>query len=160
MWQKVVSLNFFLCCITIKLANLLWVPFRSLSRFYSCRPAFQEAVPALLSDYRQCSFTMQDGYSEWKGQGGLLFLHREETLLGLLQLKKLSTVWELSSFVVNPQFQGRGYGKGMLSYALNHVDTPVCLRVKQENPAQMLYKSMGFQTEACSNGRYIMKYLK
>jgi ribosomal protein S18 acetylase RimI-like enzyme len=117
-------------------------------------------VASLLSDYRTTSFSLQDGLCEWKGEGGLLFLHQEETLLGMLQLKKLSSFWELSSFVVHPNYQGMGYGKRMLQTAVNSVDLPVCLRVKQDNPAQLLYKSVGFETECVSDGRYIMKYLK
>lgn len=117
-------------------------------------------MTSLLSDYRNTPFSLQDGLCEWKGNGGLLFLHQEETLLGMLQLKKLSSFWELSSFVIHPQYQGKGYGKRMLQTTMDSIDLPVCLRVKQDNPAQHLYKSVGFETECVSNGRYIMKYLK
>lgn len=144
---------------TIKLANLLWIPFRSVHRFCSSRPSFSTSVPRLLSEYRNTTFTLQDGLCEWKGKGGLLFLHQQETLLGMLQLKRMSSFWELSSFVIQPHYQGKGYGKHMLQTAIDGVDLPVCLRVKQDNPAQQLYKSVGFQMEDVSNGRYIMKYL-
>ena len=148
----------FLCGFTIKLANLLWLPFRTLPRFYSTRTAFSASVVDLLSDYRKTSFSLEDGLSEWKGEGGLLFFHKQETLLGMLQMKKMRSCWELSSFVVHPQLTGMGYGKKMLQATLESVDSPVCLRVKQENPAQHLYQSMGFQIESISNGRYLMKY--
>lgn len=148
----------FLSGFTIKLANLLWLPFRSLPRFYSTRPTFSASVVHLLSDYRKTNFTLQDGLAEWKGEGGLLFLHRQETLLGMLQMKKMSSCWELSSFVLHPHLTGMGYGKRMMKATLESVDSPVCLRVKQENPAQRLYQSMGFQIEMISNGRYLMKY--
>ena len=150
----------FLFGFTIKLANLLWVPFRNLSRFYSSRPAFQDSLPSLLTHYRGTPFTLQDGLCEWKGEGGLLFLHRQDMLLGMLQLKKLTSSYELSSFVLHPHIQGVGYGKHMLKETVTHLDSPVWLRVKQENPAQMLYKQIGFQTIAYANGRYIMKYSK
>ena len=144
--------------LTIKLANLVWVPFRNLSRFYSCRPALQESVPSLLTQYRGTPFTLQDGYCEWKGQGALLFLQKHDKLLGLLQVRKYSSFYELSSFVINPHTQGLGYGKQMLYNTVTHLDLPVWLRVKQENPAQQLYIKAGFKTIASSNGRYIMKY--
>lgn len=149
----------FLSCFTIKLANLLWVPFRSVSRFYSTRPAFSTSVVNLLSDYRKTSFRLEDGLSEWKGEGGLVFFHEQETLLGMLQMKKMTSCWELSSFVVHPLYQGKGYGKRMLKATLESVnDLPVCLRVKQGNPAQHLYESVGFHLEGTSNGRYLMKF--
>ena len=75
-------------------------------------------------------------------------------------MKRSRTFWELSSFFVDPTQQGNGYGKQLLRYALDNADAPVCLRVKQENPAQRLYQSMGFQTEGLSDQRYYMKYLK
>jgi GNAT superfamily N-acetyltransferase len=131
-----------------------------LPRFYSTQTAFQVSVPALLSTYRNTSFTLQDGLSEWKGSGGLLFLHQDASVLGLLQMKRSRTFWELSSFFVDPKEQAKGYGKQLLRYALENADAPVCLRVKQENPAQLLYSSMGFKTEELSDQRYYMKYLK
>lgn len=76
----------------------------------------------------------------------------------MLQMKKYSTFWELSSFVVNPKVQGKGYGKQMLKATLEHVDMPVCLRVQQDNPAQFLYTTMGFQSESLFNGRYSMRH--
>ena len=148
----------FLSCVTIKLAKLLWVPFRTLSRFYSTRPLFTTSVVNLLSDYRKTPFTLNDGLAEWKGEGGLMFFHEQETLFGMLQMKKMTSCWELSSFVLHPLYQGKGYGKEMLKSTLESVDLPVCLRVKQENPAQNLYKSVGFQLDGVSNGRYLMKY--
>ena len=78
----------------------------------------------------------------------------------MLQLKDYERFWELSSFVMNPAVQGQGYGRAMLSQVLETVDSPVCLRVKQGNPAQRLYESLGFQTEGVGDGRYYMKYLK
>lgn len=140
--------------------KLLWVPFRLLPRFYSSVPQFEASVPALLSDYRKTPFSIQDGYSEWKGNGGLLFLHKEDKLLGLLQLMRHRTFWELSSFVIHKDFQGMGYGRKMLNYGISNTDAPVCLRVQQENPAQELYRSVGFHTVSHTSGRYIMECMK
>jgi len=138
----------------------LWIPFRFLPRFYSSRPVLQADTASLLSEYRNTPFTLEDGYSEWKGDGGLLLLEKESHLLGLLQMKKSRTFWELSSFVIHNQHQRMGYGKEMLEYCLDNTTLPVCLRVKQENPAQLLYESLGFQTEGYTNGRYFMKHMK
>lgn len=138
--------------------KLLWVPFRSLSRFSNRHPTFQAAIPALLSDYRNTNFTLQDAYSEWKGPGGLLLLENQTSMIGLLQMRQFRTFWELSSFVIAPEYQGCGFGKRMVRACLDSVDSPVCLRVKQENPAQRLYESLGFTKEGVSDGRYFMKH--
>ena len=97
---------------------------------------------------------------EWKGSGGLLFLHNNDMLMGMLQMKRYPNFWELSSFVVNPLYQGQGHGRRMLEGILETVDSPVCLRVKQDNPAYNLYESVGFKTECIGDGRYYMKCLK
>lgn len=138
----------------------MWVPFRCLPRLYSTQTAFQVSIPALLSTYRNTPFTLQDGLSEWKGSGGLLFVHQNASIFGMLQMKRSRTFWELSSFFVDPNQQGKGYGKQLMRYALDNADAPVCLRVKQENPAQTMYSSMGFHIEGLSDQRYYMKYLK
>ena len=147
-----------LCILFIKLVKLLWIPFRSLSRFSAYHPTFQTSIPALLSDYRNTNFTLQDGYSEWKGPGGLVLLETQSSLVGLLQMKQFRTFWELSSFAISPEYQGHGYGKRMIQACLDSVDSPVCLRVKQENHAQRLYERLGFVKECASDGRYCMKY--
>lgn len=134
------------------------VPFRYLPRFFSTCPQYQVAIPTLLSDYRQTPFTLQDGLSEWKGNGGLVFIEKDNSFLGMLQLKRSRTFLELSSFVMNPQFKGKGYGRALLESCLIAADMPVCLRVTQDNPAKHLYESVGFQVEEFSNQRYYMKY--
>ncbi len=136
----------------------MWVPFRSLPRFYSTHPTFYHAVPSLLTEYRDTPFTLEDGLSEWKGNGGLVFLEKDTQLLGMLQLKPSRTFWELSSFVLHQKYQGKGYGRALLESCLRATDRPVCLRVKQDNPAKRLYESVGFRVEELSNERYYMKY--
>lgn len=150
----------FLLGITIKLRKLFLTPFRSLNRLFSCSPLLQVEVPSLLSDYRQTPFTLQDGYCEWKGSGGLVFLQDEHCFLGMLQLTKHPSFWELSSFVLKPEAQGKGYGKHILRHCIRALDDSICLRVMQDNPAKHLYESVGFQQQCFSNGRYYMKYLK
>ena len=85
-------------------------------------------------------------------------MEEEEELLGMLQLKRSRTFWELSSFVMNSELRGKGYGRKLLLSCLDATDMPVCLRVTQDNPAKHLYESVGFQTEGLSNQRYYMKY--
>jgi ribosomal protein S18 acetylase RimI-like enzyme len=85
-------------------------------------------------------------------------LEENSSILGLLQMKKRRTYWDLSSFVINYQHRGNGYGKKMIECCIANADAPVCLQVRQENPAYCLYRGLGFQTEGFSDGRYYMKY--
>ena len=54
---------------------------------------------------------------------------------------------EIDDLIVNPKFQGKGYGKQMLLWALEHVDTErVILHVAEWNKrAVNLYTKNGFE---------------
>jgi ribosomal protein S18 acetylase RimI-like enzyme len=141
-----------------KLATLIWRSFRSLPSLLNARPNLRIEIPGLLSEYRNTSVTLQDGLSEWKGEGGLWIAEDDDHLVGLLRMDKHRTFWYLSSFVVRPEFQGKGYGKQLLRTATEHADKPVILRVKHENPAQEMYTRHRFQEESIWDGRRYMKY--
>lgn len=123
----------------------------------STQDHLQASVPALLSAYRKTPFTLQDGISEWKGKGGLLFATKDENLIGLLRLDKHRTYYELSSFVIHPAYQGHGYGGQMLQHAIENTELPIWLRVHRDNPACALYLRNGFQQKELVNDRYLMK---
>ena len=112
-------------------------------------------IPALLSAYRQTSFTMQDGISEWKGDGKLCIAEYDSKLAGILRLDSKRNYWALSSFVVSSEFRGLGIGQNMLG-SLN-LDKPVYLKVKQDNPAINLYLRNNYKTLETLDGRHIMK---
>ena len=131
------------------------MPFQNLGKFFEMSPSLQTAIPRLVSEYRCTPFSLQDGMSEWKGNGGLL-IAKDVKLIGLLRMDNSRTHWGLSSFVIDSEFRGCGYGATMLAIA-NTVDKPVYLKVQQDNPAFHLYERSGFQTDCVSNGRYIMK---
>jgi len=111
----------------------------------------------LLSAYRKTPFTLQDGLSEWKGEGGLLFATKDENLIGLLRLDKRRTYYELSSFVVDSSHRGLGCGKQLLEHAVNNTDLPIWLRVQRDNPAYALYSRYGFETRDLLNNRFVMR---
>jgi ribosomal protein S18 acetylase RimI-like enzyme len=117
----------------------------------------QVSVPSLLSSYRKTPFSLQDGFSEWNGIGGLLFATKDENLIGLLRLDKHRTYCELSSFVIHPAYQGHGYGGQMLQHAIQNSELPIWLRVHRDNPACALYLRNGFQQKELVNNRYLMK---
>ena len=131
------------------LAKLLWSPFRLLT-------TVPKQVPSLLSAYRGTPFSIQDAKSEWKGDGGILFAVRDDALVGLLRMDKRRTHWVLSSFVVNPMFRGHGVGTTMIEAVAGLAD-PIWLQVKQDNPAQFLYRRYGFEDQCVSNGRILMR---
>jgi ribosomal protein S18 acetylase RimI-like enzyme len=117
----------------------------------------QTSLPPLLSAYRKTPFTLQDGLSEWKGDGRLLLATKDENLIGLLRLDRHRTYYELSSFVVDPAYQGFGYGGKLLQHAINSVDLPIWLRVQRDNPACALYSRYGFETRDLVNNRFVMR---
>lgn len=117
----------------------------------------RSSVPNLLTNYRKTPFSLQDGLSEWKGEGGLLFATKDENLIGLLRLDKHRTYYELSSFAIHPEYQGQGYGGQMLQHAITKSELPIWLRVHRDNPACALYLRNGFQQKELVNDRYLMK---
>jgi len=121
------------------------------------RPNLRVEIPGLLSEYRNTPVTLQDGLSEWKGEGGLWIAEHDDHLVGLLRMDKHRTFWYLSSFVVRPEFQGKGYGKKLLRTATEYADKRVIERVKHENPAQEMYERNRFQEEYIRDGRRNMK---
>lgn len=123
----------------------------------STQDHLQASVPALLSSYRKTPFTLQDGISEWKGKGGLLFATKDENLIGLLRLDKHRTYYELSSFVIHPAYQGYGYGGQMLQHAIQNTELPIWLRVQRDNSACALYSRHGFKTQELFNNRFVMR---
>jgi ribosomal protein S18 acetylase RimI-like enzyme len=117
----------------------------------------RSSVPPLLSGYRKTNFTLQDGLSEWKGDGRLLLATKDEALIGMLRLDRHCTYYELSSFVVNPAYQGCGYGGKLLQHAIHSVDLPIWLRVQRDNHACALYSRYGFETRDLVNNRFVMR---
>jgi ribosomal protein S18 acetylase RimI-like enzyme len=119
--------------------------------------SLRDSVPSLLTGYRKTSFGIQDGLSEWKGNGGLLFATKDENLIGMLRLDDKQKYYELSSFVVHPSYQGLGYGGQMLQHVINTIDLPIWLRVHRDNPACALYSRHGFETQELFNNRFVMR---
>lgn len=117
----------------------------------------RSSVPPLLSAYRKTAFTLQDGLSEWKGDGRLLLAAKNENLIGMLRLDRHRNYYELSSFVVDPAYQGSGYGGKLLQHAIQSVDLPIWLRVQRDNPACALYSRYGFETRDLVNNRFVMR---
>ena len=111
----------------------------------------------MISAYRDTPFSIQDALSEWRGDGGLLVATRGEDVAGLLRIDRRRTHWILSSFVVNPTFRGHGTGSSMVDAILRSADVPIWLQVKQDNPAQTLYRRHGFEDQCVSNGRILMR---
>lgn len=114
-------------------------------------------MPSLLTSYRKTPFTVEDGFSEWKGEGGLLFATKDQNLIGMLRLDRHRTYYELSSFVVNPTYQGSGYGGQMLDHVIKNTDLPIWLRVHRDNPACTLYSRYGFENRDLVNNRFVMR---
>lgn len=139
------------------LAQFIWAPFKSIARTVSTNKCLRSSVPSLLTNYRKTPFTLQDGLSEWKGDGKLLFATKDENLIGMLRLDRHSTYYELSSFVVDPAYQSCGYGGKLLQRAIDSTELPIWLRVHRDNPACALYSRNGFETRDLVSNRFVMR---
>jgi GNAT superfamily N-acetyltransferase len=141
----------------IILAQLIWAPFKTIVRTVSTHGILRSRLPSLLTEYRKTPFTLQDGLSEWKGEGGLVLAVDEDDLIGVMRLDRRRTYFELSSFAVNPAYQGRGYGGQMLEHAISRTDMPIWLRAHRDNPACKLYSRHGFEARDLVNNRFVMR---
>jgi ribosomal protein S18 acetylase RimI-like enzyme len=139
------------------LVEIIWVPFKTIARTISTHVYLRSSVPTLLTNYRKTQFTLQDGLSEWKGEGGLLFATKDEKLMGMLRLDQKRTYCELSSFVVDSSHRGLGCGKQLLQHAIDNTDLPIWLRVQRDNPACDLYSRCGFESRDLVNDRFVMR---
>jgi len=91
--------------------------------------------------------------SEWRGKGGLWIAEQSTDLLGIARVDAYRTYWGLSSFVMNPQYRGQGYGKELLQ-KVTSIHQPLYLRVKQENETAIrMYLSQQFTIQEATNGR-------
>lgn len=121
------------------------------------RDHLRSSVSTLLTQYRKTDFTIQDGLSEWKGKGGLLFAVKDQDLIGMLRLDDHEKYYELSSFVIHPSYRGGGYGGHMLQHVIQNTELPIWLRVHRDNPACGLYVRNGFKTRDFVNDRFVMR---
>lgn len=132
------------------MAKIYRVPFSLISQ-----SRLISSVPALVSKYRKTPFSIQDGFSEWKGNGYLHIAEYNGSLAGIMRLDERRTCWGLSSFIVNEDLRGCGIGNALLN-SINFLDKPVYLKVQQDNPAIHLYKRHNFKTIEKLDGRYNM----
>jgi len=78
-----------------------------------------------------------------KGMDFVYLFLKDDEIIGSVALKGE----EIDDLIVNPKFQGKGYGKQLLLWALEHVDTErVILHVAEWNKrAVNLYTKNGFE---------------
>jgi len=133
------------------LAKIYKIPFSLITKTRYCLP-----ITGLISEYRETPFTLQDGLSEWRGNGCMYIAEYKNELAGIMRLDERRTCWGLSSFIVNPALRGSGIGEQMLQ-SVNILDKPVYLKVKQDNPAIHLYLRQNFEVLETKDGRHTMK---
>jgi len=113
-------------------------------------------IPLMISKYRQTVFTLNDGLSEWKGDGFICIAEYNNSLAGIMRLDESRQSWGLSSFIVNTDLRGLGIGTDMLQ-SLDYLTKPIYLKVKQDNHAVNLYLRSNFKVIETKNGRHNMK---
>jgi ribosomal protein S18 acetylase RimI-like enzyme len=70
-------------------------------------------------------------------------------------------VWQINGIAVDPHYQGRGLGKGLIEATIREIDSRggrrITLRVLSTNPAaKRLYESCGFVVEGILKGEFIL----
>ncbi len=134
-----------------------FIRFSRLSRFFESNQSLSVEIPKMISKYRKTSFTLNDGMSEWKGNGGLLMVHTQEDIIGMLRIDAYRTFYSISSVIVNPIYRGNGYSNVLMN-VIKGLDKPVHLRVRQHNePAINLYSKHGFKILEPCEDRYLMR---
>lgn len=88
---------------------------------------------------------------QWQGQA-----------IGLLRVDRLPTHWQLEQIFLAPEHQRRGLGTRLLRQLFSQADAagaPIRLRVLRVNPAQQLYRRLGFEIESESPQRlYLLRW--
>lgn len=112
-------------------------------------------ITRLISDYRNTPFTLNDGFCEWKGDGFLCIGHNHKDIIGIMRVDINPKYWNISSFIINPEYRSRGYGNFFLN---QYSDKPIYLRVKNDNEAAIqLYLKNHYKIIDKCDGRYNMK---
>lgn len=92
-------------------------------------------------------------FSKEKSAGGFVVTaYEEEKLVGGLIMNRTGMSgyipeWILVYVAVDPTCRGRGYGRKIIEYALEHCDGDVKLHVEYDNPAKRLYERIGFDSK-------------
>jgi ribosomal protein S18 acetylase RimI-like enzyme len=86
-------------------------------------------------------------------------VYQKEDLVGAVKYRVTSSYIDLIQVQIDPKFQGRGYGSGVVKQILSHEKGKMMrLTVLKENPALALYKRLGFQTVGEDEYEYHMLY--
>ena len=105
--------------------------------YNECYHEMREAL-----DIKPYDFVRDDSFFA-KGMDGVFLLSEEDEIIGSVALKDN----EIDDLIVNPLYQGRGYGRKMLLWALENIGSEdIVLHVAEWNrKAVCLYKKTGFE---------------
>ena len=89
-----------------------------------------------------------------------IIIELELRRIGLFKVVKEGSLWDLVQIQFLPEFQGRGFGKKIISELIDeaqHHNASVKLSVFKKNPAKKLYDSLGFITIEETEASYEMQ---
>jgi ribosomal protein S18 acetylase RimI-like enzyme len=92
----------------------------------------------------------------------------QDVVAGYIQFRQPSPlasnshVWQINGLAVDPRFQGRGFGRGLVEATVRELDSRggrrITLRVLSTNPAaRRLYESCGFVVEGVLRGEFLLE---
>ena len=69
----------------------------------------------------------------------------QRDVIGTLKYRKDAKKVEVQQIQIHPNFQNKGFGRGVMQYVINNADPKIVeLTVLKDNPALKLYKRLGF----------------
>ncbi|MBQ8425174.1 MAG: GNAT family N-acetyltransferase [Clostridia bacterium] len=100
---------------------------------------------------------MFDDYLK-ENEKNIYLIYIEDLRIGFIDGKELSnTVYEQGNICISPKFRGKGIGTIILKDIIKkHKDKEIYLRVFKNNPAQNLYKRLGFEIIGETHSHYKM----
>lgn len=105
--------------------------------YNECYHAMREAL-----DIQPYDFIQDDSFFD-SGMDEVYLLVKDREIIGSVALKSD----EIDDLIVNPKYQGQGYGKQILLWALEHMDSKrIILHVADWNKRAInMYKKNGFE---------------
>jgi ribosomal-protein-alanine N-acetyltransferase len=89
---------------------------------------------------------------ERTGLGGYIFtIEKNQEIIGAVVINKTGMDEYIPENILvyiatHSEVRGKGIGKKIMQYAIDHCTGDIALHVEKDNPAQHLYKKLGFTT--------------
>ena len=127
--------------------------------FREMEPTDAESVFLLAKRADAFSWSVNQFLSSLKAGDKVTLAYRDDVLIGYFVLRTVLDESELMQIAVDPNFQGKGFGRKLLTEAIKTAKLSganrLCLEVRVSNTrARNLYETSGFTIDAIRKGYY------